>query len=178
MGNVEQERAKRMGDAVSNGLATVPKDGVVKSSGGEEAPETLRPKQQRALELLVGGMPVEKLADEVGVHRSTVYVWLKKDSAFQAAHNQWLEQLDVEARSRSKVLMRKAGDAVEKALDGGDGRLGLRLLEKMGIVKEGEVGPTEAGEVEMERKVERKKKDLERRKLEAEIKESEMNPFL
>jgi len=178
MENLELERAKRMGDAVSSGLATVAKDGVVKSNGDEEGQKALRPKQQRALELLVGGMPVEKLAEEVGVDRSTVYVWLKKDAAFQAAYNQWIEQLESEAKARSKMLLRKAGDAVEKALEGGDGRLGLRLLEKMGIVKEREVGPTEAEEVEMERTVAKKKKDLERRKLEAEIKESEMNPFL
>ena len=77
-----------------------------------------------------------------------------------------------------KVSMRGALGAVEKALDAGDGRLGLRMLEKMGIVKEREVGPTEAEEVEKEKKIAKKKKDLKRRKLEAEIREDEMNPFL
>ena len=171
MANVEQERAKRMGEAVSSGLAVTPKEGG--------AVGMVRPEQRRALELLVdGSKDVTEIALEVGKSRTTIYTWLKEDAVFAAAYNQWVGQLEFEAKAQSRMLLRKAGVAVEKALEAGDGRLGLRLLEKMGIVKEREVGPTEAGEVEMERKVAKKKKDLERRKLEAEIRESEMNPFL
>jgi hypothetical protein len=165
-------------------MVLAPKDQVAAGGAGSEmgvgagVVRALRPEQQRALELMVSGTPVADAAKEIGVHRATVYAWLKKDAVFAAAHNQWQEQLEVETLSRVKMLMRKATDAVEKSLESGDGRLGLRFLEKTGMVKERAVGPTEAEEVEKERKVERKKKEIERRKVEKKIREDEMDPFL
>ncbi len=189
---VKEANVARLKAAADAGLAVVRRDAggkmvlgrVEGGTGGAavgeaEVVRALRPEQQQAaLELMVSGTPVADAAKEIGVHRATVYAWLKKDAAFAAAHNQWQEQLEMETLSRVKMLMRKATDAVEKSLESGDGKLGLRFLERTGMVKERAVGPTEAAEVERERKVEKRKKDLERRRVEAGIREGEMDPFL
>src|SRR5271155_929207 len=96
MANVEQERAKRMGEAVSSGLSVAPTGG----GPGGGAVGMVRPEQRRALEMLVGGADVSEVAMEVGKSRTTIYTWLKEDAAFAAAFNQWASQLELEAKAQ------------------------------------------------------------------------------
>ena len=106
-------------------------------------------------------------AREVGVSRQALYAWMKRDPVFQAAYNQWHDEMRKSVRARMRMLMQKAADAVEKSLENGDGKLGLRMLEKMGMAKDEEAGPTDAEEVEELRKIEKKQKELRVRKTKA-----------
>ena len=97
--------------------------------------EQLPPEQQTALELLVGGKAVAETARQVGVSRSTVFRWLKNDPVFRAAYNQWQEEIQSSCQSRLMTMTDKAADALEKSLEGGDGRLALQLLKGMGMIR-------------------------------------------
>jgi uncharacterized protein with von Willebrand factor type A (vWA) domain len=124
----------------------------------------LGPEQQRALELLLEGKSVVEVAKAVGIHRGSLHRWMKHDAVFVAAYNQWHEQMRDGSHSRLMMIAERATGAVEKAIDAGDGRLALRLLEKMGVVKEREMGPTDAEEIEEQWAMEVKRKNLKRRK--------------
>jgi hypothetical protein len=81
------------------------------------------------------------------VARSTIYHWLRHDPVFQAAYNQWHDQLEEGCRSRLMTLTDKATDAIEKALENGDARAALQLLKGMGMIRHKEIGPTNAEEI-------------------------------
>lgn len=78
--------------------------------------------QQNAMELLVMGKTIAETARSAGVSRTTIYHWLRNDPVFQAAYNQWHDQLEEGCRSRLLTLTDKATDAIEKALENGDAR--------------------------------------------------------
>lgn len=108
-----------------------------------ELPEILLPeKQRRAVDLLVRGESVTKVAKAIGVDRGTLYRWRSTDPNFIAALNQWRGQLQSETRDRVLALSAKAVESVSVSIDG-DARLGLRVLEKMGCLTPGPDAPVD-----------------------------------
>jgi hypothetical protein len=138
----------------------------------------LPPQQQTAMELLVGGKSVAETARLAGVGRATVFRWLKNDSVFRAALNQWHDQIESGCQSRLLSLTDKAADAIEKALDAGDARTAMQLLKGMGMIKERAVGPTDAEEIRKRSEIEREQRRIalkrDRAKLSMEEMEAEM----
>lgn len=106
--------------------------------------EGLSVNQQRALESIVQGVSLMETSKRVGVARSTLYEWLKKDVVFRAAYNKWHNMMDESCRTRLKMMAGKAMHAVEKALEGGDAKLALALLNGMGLIKRSRVRATDA----------------------------------
>ncbi len=129
----------------------------------------LGPKQVKALELLLKGRPVKEIAKKVRVHRVTLHKWMKRNAAFAAAYNQWHEHMQDSVQSRLMMMGEKAADALEKALESGDGRLAMRYFEKMGFAKEREIGPMNVEEVRQQRELEKKKKEVQRRKMKGQL---------
>src|SRR5205807_2282667 len=93
----------------------------------------LSPAQRTAIERLTSGSTLVDSALAAGVNRTTLYRWLKNDPAFLAAYNAWQQDALATARGRLLALTDSAVLAVGKAMGKGDGRLALRLLERMGI---------------------------------------------
>ena len=116
--------------------------------------------QQAALELLVTGKSITETARAAGVARSTIYHWLRHDPVFQAAYNQWHDQLEEGCRSRLMTLTDKATDAIEKALENGDARAALQLLKGMGMIRHKIVGPTDAEEIRKKSEIERERRKI------------------
>jgi len=50
-------------------------------------------KKAKALELLLLGTPISHIADEIGVHRNTIHLWIKSDEVFKEAKAKAEEQL-------------------------------------------------------------------------------------
>ena len=104
-----------------------------------------------------------------GLSRSTVYRWVKEDAAFKAALNRWKDEIEESSRNRLLTLTQSAMDSVERAMERGDGRLGLQLLKGLGLVKPGETLLLEEGEVakrmELDRRAKQLKMEVEGRKL-------------
>ncbi|MGD0460891.1 MAG: hypothetical protein ABSB74_00220 [Tepidisphaeraceae bacterium] len=145
-----------------------------KESGGELAVTRLGAEQQTALELLLAGKSIVETARSAGVSRMAIYRWLKHDAAFQAAYNQWRDQLQESCRSRLQALTDKATDALEKALEAGDARTALQLLKGLGMIKERPAGATDAEEIKKTLAMEEKRRELRLRRETARLRDEEM----
>jgi hypothetical protein len=99
-----------------------------------EAVSQLTPAQTIALQKLTGGLPLSVAADAAGVNRSTVYRWLEKDPAFKAAYRDWRTELARLAHARLMALSEAAVDAVAQAVEGGDARMAMTVLQRMGMM--------------------------------------------
>jgi hypothetical protein len=134
----------------SRAITTV---GKAKELGGE---------QRAALDLLCSGKTVAQTAELAGISRATVYRWLKSDAVFQAAYNQWHDQMRLSGRSRLLMLVEKAVGALEKALEAGEWRAAACLVKGLGLLSDREPGPTDPAEVAlMARSEERRRKRRE-----------------
>ncbi len=60
---------------------------------------TVSPKQQQAILLLVSGKSVKEVAEEVGVHRSTIWAW-RQQEPFQAYFNALVKELQLQTTER------------------------------------------------------------------------------
>ena len=115
--------------------------------------------QRMVMESLGSGVSVVETAKTSGVSRAAIYKWIKDDPAFAAAYNQWQESLKESCRARMKMLLDKAANALEKALDGGDVKAALAVLGKTGMLEaEGEKN-TDAEEVRREAVVAKKNRE-------------------
>jgi hypothetical protein len=123
--------------------------------------EGLSAEKRTAIQWLVRGKTMEESAKLAGVTRVTIYRWMKSDAGFKAAHNEWQQAVTQTTRSRLLMLTDKAVDAVKKALEEGNAKLGLQLLNQMGMLAPTPPGPTDAEEARKE--MEREKKRRERR---------------
>jgi hypothetical protein len=123
--------------------------------------EIIPVRKQLALEHLVAGKSMSEASRLTGIPRITIYRWLKTDPAFQAAFNEWHEQMENSVRARLMAMTDVAAEAVQKSLENGDARTAMQLLIRMGLFKEKPPGPTDADEVaqrmEMDKKLRGKK---------------------
>ena len=106
---------------------------------------TLGDKQLAALDLVVGGKPDREVAEAVGVTRQTVCEWRNHDPVFQAELNGRRRDLWAESSDRLRALVPKAVQTVEQALDSGDVRTALRIIELAGLHKQGPLGEPTLG---------------------------------
>jgi len=144
------------------------------AESGEKPMGRLAVDQQTALELLVTGKSITETARSAGVSRTTLYHWLRHDPVFQAAYNQWHDQLEESCRSRLMTLTDKATDAIEKALENGDSRAALQLLKGMGLIGQRKIGPTDAEEIRAKTEMAKEKKRIGVKRDKAELALSEM----
>jgi hypothetical protein len=106
--------------------------------------------QARALALVLAGQSDREVAETIGVHRVTVTRWRTRDPRFQAALNREREEMLAAARDRVCGLAALAIDAVERELrdpERASGRLGVAVLDRLGLPGEGRVGATSAEQI-------------------------------
>jgi hypothetical protein len=183
-----------VGGAATNGTAADGageggERGFAAVSAAEAMTLELSGAQRTAIERLTCGSTMVDAATAAGVSRMTLYRWLKNDVQFQAAYNAW--QRDAIATGRGRMLgitdaaLASLGRALASGGDGGgyqppsmaavaQGRLALRVLEKMGIADRPSPGPTEAEDVEHEQEMERRKREVARYKEEDDVLGEEM----
>ena len=119
----------------------------------------LTPAQRTAIARLTAGHTLLDAATAAGVNRTTVYRWLKHDPAFLAAYNAWQADAIATARGRLLALTDAAVTTVHRSLQRGDGRLALKLLERLGIADRPTPGPTDPEDVKREQAVEQKNRE-------------------
>jgi transposase-like protein len=98
--------------------------------------------RRQVLEMLLAGTTIAETARTAGITRATIYRWLREDPVFQAAYNLWHEELQESCRSRLLAMTEKAAAAVEKALEAGDARLGMKMLKELGLMAQPPKKPT------------------------------------
>lgn len=131
-------------------------------SKGVRAKLGLVREQNAALEELVRGKSVPETAKAAGVNKTTVYRWIKNNPKFLAEYNIWHEEMEQKTRSRMLGMLCKAADAVEVALEEGDAKLGMRLMEKMGVIHVAAARLTDPEELRMQKELEEKRRRVER----------------
>jgi hypothetical protein len=111
--------------------------------GIEPPPIKLSAQQMEALEMIAKGESFGDIARELNVDRGTIYRWRTYDANFIAALNQWRGNVQSEVRDRLTAIAENATNSLKKNIDGGDSKMEIRLLEKMGYVKPGATYPVD-----------------------------------
>jgi hypothetical protein len=115
------------------------------ANGTAAKPGGLSEPQERALAVLLEGRAFSAAAQLAGVHRSTLYRWIKEDAAFAAAYNAWQQELAESARARMHAAIHLAVERVIRCMENNQD-LSFKVLKEMGILK-----PRAAGQIDPER---------------------------
>lgn len=110
---------------------------------------SLSEEQQRALGLVTQGVSIREVGKQLGMHRGTIYRWLKTDPHFRAAYNAW--QLEQQESCRA-ALMKAAEDAVKRVIGAihVDHKLAWQVIKELGILSRHRPLTTDPSRVEME----------------------------
>src|SRR5688572_15901053 len=91
--------------------------------------------QIHALEALLRGQTVTEAAKVAKVDRSTVHRWQREDFDFQAAFNRGRMELVSAMQVRVMRMAARAVEVVEEAIDGGDARAAMQILDSLGLLE-------------------------------------------
>jgi hypothetical protein len=107
------------------------------------APEEIRLdcRQLEAISMIIGGAALKSICAKLRINRSTLWRWRNIDPNFAAALNQWRATLLAGVSDRVHFLSNLAVNAVAGALREGNGQLGLRLLDRLGLLRAGATSP-------------------------------------
>ena len=99
-----------------------------------ERKETLSAKRSEAIALLVIGRGITETAQEVGVGRTTLWRWMRKDFEFQAELNRQRNALRHSLTDRVHAIAEKALTAVDRAIAEGNVTAALAVLKGSGLL--------------------------------------------
>jgi hypothetical protein len=140
---------------------------VASVSDAEAMTLALTPPQRTAIILLTSGHTLVASATAAGVNRTTLYRWLKGDSAFLAAFNAWQKDVIDTARGRILALSDLAVNTVAKAMTKGDASTAMKVLGAIGALDRVAPGSTDPDEIKRVQKLEKMKSQTALRKAEA-----------
>jgi transposase-like protein len=123
------------------------------ANNGAALPE----RQKAVLELICAGTSVAEAARKVEVTRQTIYRWIKCDPMFQAAYNQWHEEMEESSRSQLAMMTEAATAAVRQALERGDAKMGMQLLKGLGLIAPAKRRATDVDEIMRRKTLEEKR---------------------
>ncbi len=95
----------------------------------------LKPKQRVALTALLTGQTVTQAAAAAGVDRTAVHRWLRSNDAFRAALDEAREDATAAGTLALTGLLEKSLDVVHGALDAGDVKVALAIVQASGILE-------------------------------------------
>lgn len=111
--------------------------------------ESLTDEQQRAQGMITQGIPIRDVGQQLGIHRGTVYRWLKVNPYFRAAYNAW--QLEQQESCRA-ALVKAAEQGVKYVIANlqYDPKLAWRVIKELGILSRLKPMSVDPARVEME----------------------------
>jgi len=108
-------------------------------------------KKQQALSLLAAGSPMESVATNLGIHRSTLWRW-KKDPKFVADWNKMLDEMKQRQVYALVKLQEEAIRALYSCLNSSNDTVRLRAaLSVIGRVDDLKVGNTDPEQIRRNR---------------------------
>jgi AcrR family transcriptional regulator len=123
-----------------------------------ESTTRLARQQADVIAALMRGASVTDATREANVDRTTFYLWLKSDAAFQAELNRAKQEQAEAMRAQLRGLADVAVSTIREMLTGADVPAGLRLkaalavLQTTGMLKAEEIGTTDPESIERDRK--------------------------
>jgi hypothetical protein len=144
-----------MSESQSNGGELVRAGEKVKLADANALP----PDQRMAMESLGSGVSVVETAKALGIHRGTIYRWIKEDATFAAAYNAWHESLKESCRGSIAALLGKSAATLHKAVEGGDAKIALAVLSKTGMLDKEKDRNTDEEEIRREAAIAKKNRD-------------------
>jgi hypothetical protein len=117
--------------------------------------------QEAALAAIAAGKSAVAAAIDAGVHRGTLYRWLKDDPSFSAAYHTWQSERRESARARLMALTDDAVTVVTKAIDKEDTRTALTILKSLGVLTSITPGSTDEEVHKRERELAARRKEQE-----------------
>jgi hypothetical protein len=135
---------QRVEAAPAQGAAALPQRKLLRRLSG-----SLSDEQQRALGLVTQGVSIREAGQQLGMHRGTIYRWLKTDPHFRAAYNAW--QLEQQESCRA-ALMKAAEKAVARVIEALsiDEKLAWQVIKELGILSKAKPLTADPSRVEME----------------------------
>ena len=95
----------------------------------------LTDQQRQALRLHLQGMSDARIAETLGLQRSTVWRWRTQDVRYTVALDTERNELWSDIRERLRGLATEAVDVIEIALEDNDVKAAWRVLETLGLDK-------------------------------------------
>ena len=129
----------------------------------------LTAQQRYAMEKISSGHSMIQAALAAGVHRTTLYRWLREDPDFQAAFNTWQLDAMTTARGRLIALTHSAVTTLGNSIASGNTHASLTLLKSLGLLKTFKPGQTDPETLQTQAELEatRQRNRLEQDKLHA-----------
>jgi len=104
----------------------------------------LNPQQEQAAYMLATGAGVQEVADELDVHRSTLWEW-RQQATFEAFYNRLLSEIRADVKEGLVGLYEDAIDTVRQCLNSDDERIALkaasRVIERVEALEPGRTDP-------------------------------------
>jgi AcrR family transcriptional regulator len=121
-----------------------------------ESTGLLAPEQTAVIGAILGGMTVTDAAKRAGVDRTTIYVWLKSDTHFQAELNRAKQEQVDAMRAQIRGLVDTAFSTLREMLTGPNVPAGVRLkaaitvLQSAGSLEPDDIGKTDAFAIDLD----------------------------
>jgi hypothetical protein len=129
----------------------------------------LSARQQVALQRLFDGATIRDAAEAAGVNRRSLHRWIREDHDFSAAYNDWRRELLSSGRARALAMSDLALNTVKAAMEKGDGRLALRMAEKIGLLQSGKLGPIDPLEISRHQAIRQTRMGLKFKEIEKDL---------
>lgn len=92
--------------------------------------------QAAAITAIIEGGSLVEAAEAAGVDRKTLYRWRTHDPRFMATLDSWRAELRASVHDRLNGLAGACTSVIEDAIEKGDVRVAMRLVERLGIAKD------------------------------------------
>ncbi len=109
--------------------------------------ESLTPAKILAVEAMLAGKTITAAAAAAGVDRGTVHRWLHHDFAFQAEWNLRRREMRRATCGSLERLAAKAAGCIEKAIDEGDVKAALEILNRLRLFAPDPIGSDDPAEL-------------------------------
>lgn len=89
----------------------------------------LKTKQIQFLSIIFSSNSITQACEKIGISRNSFYLWLREDSAFRKEYENQIKNLTNLISERIKLLMQKAIDEIEKALNDEDKKISYKAAK-------------------------------------------------
>ena len=117
--------------------------------------------QEKALMALLSGKTMTDAATDAGVHRSTIHRWINEPAFLAELNSRRIDQHSA-MEEQLALLLRKAIETVESAIESGDAKVALTVLQGAGLLagRRRYIGSTDPEQIQLDQAIAQQDKEL------------------